>query len=87
MAAVNEGDAKLPSEGEMDPATQSATGRVENFEKAAEQVAPKMANAPEQVTKEDASLLHSREQRAFGETSKGGIASQVQSMASENEQN
>ena len=44
-----------------------------------------MANAPSQVTKEEADLLHSREQRAFGETSKGGIASQAQSMAAENE--
>lgn len=85
MAAVNEGDAKVPSKGEMDPATQSAVDRVENFEKAAEQVAPKMASAPEQVTKEDASLLHSREQRAFGYTSKGAVASQAHSMASKNE--
>jgi hypothetical protein len=43
------------------------------------------ANAPESVTKEEADLLHSREQRAFGETSKGGIASKAQSMAAENE--
>lgn len=82
---MNEGDTKLPNKGEMDSATQSAVDRVENFEKAAENVAPKMANNPEHVTKGDASLLHSREQRAFGETSKGGIASQAQSMASENE--
>ncbi len=85
LAAVNEGDAKLPSKGQMDSATRSATDRVENFQAAAENVAPKMANAPEAVTKEEADLLHSREQRAFGETSKGGIASQAQSMAAENE--
>jgi vacuolar-type H+-ATPase subunit H len=82
---VNEGDAKLTSKGEMDPATQSAVDRVENFETTAEEVGSKMAKAPENVTKEDADLLHSREQRAFGETTKGGIASQAQSMASENE--
>lgn len=44
-----------------------------------------MASAPETVTKEDADLAHSREQRAFGQTSKGGVASQAQSLASENE--
>ena len=38
LAAVNEGDAKLPSKGEMDPATQSATDRVENFQQVAEDV-------------------------------------------------
>lgn len=46
---------------------------------------PKMANDPEHVTKEEADLLHSREQRAFGNTSKGGVASQAQSMVAENE--
>ena len=48
-------------------------------------VAQKMANEPDGVTKEDANTMHSREQRAFGETSKGGIASQAQSLANENE--
>ena len=56
------------------------------------------------LTREEADLLHSREQRAFGETSKGkanhnhcrvlayahvhpgGIASQAQSLASDNKQ-
>ena len=104
LAAVNEGDAKMPSKGASDPATQSAIDRTENLQDAAENIAPKMvcahcmdfpilsqqltsrqANAPETVTKEEADLLHSREQRAFGETSKGGIASQAQSMAAENE--
>lgn len=48
-------------------------------------VAQKMANEPENVTKDEANTLHSREQRSFGQTSKGGIASQAQSLASENE--
>lgn len=85
IAAINEGDTNMPNKGQTDPATQSAMDRTENLQAAAEQVAPKMANAPEQVTKEEADLLHSREQRAFGDTSKGGIASQAQSMAAENE--
>ena len=85
LAAVNEGATKPPTKGDADPSTQSAVDRVENFEQVGQDVAAKMASNPEHVTKEEANLLHSREQRAFGETSKGGIASQAQSMASENE--
>jgi hypothetical protein len=44
-----------------------------------------MQSDPESVTKKEANLLHSREQRAFGETSKGGITSQAHSVVSENE--
>ena len=44
-----------------------------------------MANDPASVTKEDGDLLHSREQRAHGRTEKGGIASQAQRLAAENE--
>lgn len=58
--------------------------REENFQEAVNVVAPKMANAPETVTKEDGDLLHSREQRARGVTEKGGIASQAQHLAAEN---
>ena len=85
MAAVNEGATKRPNEADMDAATQSAVDRKENFEQVAAEIAPKMATNPEKVPREDASLLHSREHRAFGETAKGGIASQAQSLASENE--
>ena len=70
---------------DMNPAEQSAADRIDNFEAAAEQVASKLATDPEQVTKDEADLLHSREHRAFGNTSKGGIASQAQSVAAENE--
>lgn len=73
------------SGGGLDSATQSAADRAANFENVAENVASKMATKPEAVTKEDADLAHSREQRAFGATSKGGIASQAQSLASENQ--
>lgn len=82
---MNEGATKQPTKGDLDPATQSSVDRVENFEQVADAVAAKMSSNPEQVTKEDADLLHSREQRAFGQTSKGGIASQAQSLASKNE--
>lgn len=70
---------------QRNPADQSASDRVENFDQQAQHVASKMSTNPERVKKDEADLLHSREHRAFGETSKGGIASQAQSLASENE--
>ena len=82
---MNEGATKTPSDGVDDPAVQSAMDRVENYQQVNDDLAPKMATNPEQVTKEKADLAHSREQRALDETAKGGIASQAQSMASENE--
>ena len=85
LASVNEGATKLPNKGEIDPDSQSKVDRVENFNEVAGNVATKMANDPEHVKKEEADLVHSREHRAFGETSKGGIASQAQSLAAENE--
>ncbi|CAK4032830.1 Hypothetical predicted protein [Lecanosticta acicola] len=87
LASANEGATKQSNpKADLDPAGQSAADRLQNFENAAEDVAPKMATDPEHVTKEEADLLHSREQRAFGQTSKGGVASQAQSLAAENEQ-
>nr|POF26077.1 hypothetical protein CFP56_22225 [Quercus suber] len=86
LASANEGATKAPATKRRDdPASQSTADRVHNFEAVADRVASKMANQPEAVTKEDGDLLHSREQRAFGTTSKGGIASQAQSLAAENE--
>jgi hypothetical protein len=85
MAAVNESATKLLNQGGIDPAVQSAVDRNENFEQVAAEVAPKMATHPEKVTHEEADLLHSREHRAFGETAEGGIATQAQRLASENE--
>jgi hypothetical protein len=70
-----------------DPAVQSAADRVANFEKEAENIVTKMATNPQAVTKEDADLAHSREHRAFGQTSKGGVAAQAQSLANENMKN
>ena len=44
-----------------------------------------MVNNPASITKEDGDLMHRREERAHGGTQKGGIASQVQSQAAENQ--
>ncbi|KAF7186272.1 hypothetical protein HII31_12347 [Pseudocercospora fuligena] len=87
LASANEG-ATAPnskSASSMTSEEQSASDRIENFEQVAENVAEKMKRDPNSLTKEEADLMHSREQRAFGTTSKGGIASQAQSLADENE--
>ena len=57
-----------------------------NLEDAAAKVGSKLNTAPETVTSEDASLLHSREARAEGGPAKGDLASQAQSTAAANEQ-
>lgn len=51
---------------------------------AADKVGTKLETEPENVTKEEGDLLHSRETKAFGVTEKGGIASQAQSQAAKN---
>lgn len=87
LAAENEGATKDSSAttGSTDPSAQSTIDRKQNFEQVAQSVGQKMETAPGQVTKEEGDLLHSREQRAFGTTQKGGIASQAQQLAAENE--
>lgn len=85
LASINEGAAKPPQNRRMSTEQQSVNDRLENFEQAAKDVAAKMVNNPDAITKEEGDLLHSREQRAFGSTSKGGIASQAQSVAAQTE--
>ena len=75
----------IDPKGKMSSETQSAMDRKENFEDIAVDVGKKMKNDPKHVTKEDADLLHSREQRAFGHTEKDGAASKAQHLAAENE--
>lgn len=69
----------------VDPNVQSQLDRQANYEDAASKVGGKLVNEPGNVTKEEADLLHSREQRAFGVTEKGGLASQAQHQVAENE--
>lgn len=85
LAAENEGKTKPKQQSHTDAVDQSAADRVANFEQAAEKLAQKLEQNPESVSKEDAGLIHSREQRAFGTTAKGGIASTVHKVADENE--
>ena len=86
LAAANEGATKnANAAGAANSSTQSAVDRKENFEDVASSVGQKMKTDPQSVTAEEGDLLHSREQRAFGITEKGGIASQAQQLAAENE--
>ena len=65
---------------------QSELTKKRNLEDAAAKVLSKLETAPEAVTSEDASLLHSREARVQGGPTKGDLASQAQSVAAANEQ-
>ncbi|KAL9076073.1 MAG: hypothetical protein Q9161_001120 [Pseudevernia consocians] len=64
---------------------QSQTTKQRNLEDIAAKVISKLDSAPETVTSEDASLLHSREARVKGGPTKGDIASQAQSVSAANE--
>ena len=65
---------------------QSELTKKRNLEDIAAKVSSKLETAPEAVTSEDASLLHSREARVQGGPTKGDLASQAQSVAAANEQ-
>ena len=65
---------------------QSEVTKQRNLEDAASKVGSKLDTAPETVTSEDASLLHSREGRVQGGPAKGDLAAQAQSVAAANEQ-
>jgi len=83
-AAPNKQDATTQTNTQLDPAEQSQLDREANYTDQADRVGTKMATEPENVTKEDANQMHSKEHKAFGNTEPGGIASQAQSLAAEN---
>ena len=91
-AAANEQGATAQANGapggaadaSLTSAEQSQLDRKANYEEAADKVGAKLATEPGNVTKEDGDLVHSRETKAFGNTEKGGVASQAQSQAAKN---
>lgn len=83
--AQNAGSGQGGASESVDPTTRSQMNREANLIDAEQELVPKMQNDPEHVTKEDASLLRSRETRAHGVTEKGGVAATAQHMAAENE--
>lgn len=85
-AAVNEGATTATrTAAPVDPTVRSQLDRQANFEDAASKVGGKLVNEPGNVTTEEADLLHSREQRAFGRTEKGGLAAQAQHQVASNQ--
>ncbi|KAL8728249.1 MAG: hypothetical protein Q9181_005415 [Wetmoreana brouardii] len=85
-AAVNEGTtSSRTTAAPLNSNTQSQVDRQANYEDAASKVGSKLANEPGNVTKEEGDLIHSREQRAFGHTEKGGLAAQAQHQTAENQ--
>ena len=84
-AAASQGATTGSTPAAANPDVQSQMDRQANFEDAANKVGSKLVNEPGNVTKEEADLLHSREQKAFGVTEKGGLASQAQHQVAENE--
>ena len=84
VAAANEKGDTVQTNTPLNPAEQSRLDREANYMQQADKVGSKLATNPESVTKEDADKMHSRENRAFGATESGGIASQAQSQVAEN---
>ena len=71
---------------ELPPVIQSHLDKEKNFQDAVSAIEPKIANAPDTVTKEDADLLHSREVRTHGGVEKDSVTAQARSLAAKNEQ-
>ncbi|KAL8951829.1 MAG: hypothetical protein Q9222_002218 [Ikaeria aurantiellina] len=86
QAAENEGaTATRENTAPSNSSAQSEMDRQANYEDAAATLGQKLANEPQNITKRDADLLHSREHRALGHTEKGGLAAQAQHQVAENE--
>jgi len=83
-ATANDQSTTTQTSTQLDPAEQSQLDREANYVEQADEVGTKMATKPENVTKEDANKMHSKEHKAFGNTEPGGVASQAQSLAAEN---
>lgn len=69
------------------PNVQSQLDREANYVEQAHRLQSKLTIDPGSITKEEADKMHSREQRAFGATEKGGLASKAQHQVAENEGN
>lgn len=89
LASANEsgtgGKAAAGGATDLDSNTQSQLDRKTNYAEHADHLQSKLNTDPSSVTKEEADKMHSREQRAFGTTEKGGLASKAQHQVAENE--
>jgi hypothetical protein len=66
------------------PVEQSHNAKEDNLHQVEVALRPKVTDEPEAVTKEDASLLQSREARAHGVVKKDSVAAEAQSLADKN---
>jgi hypothetical protein len=85
------GSSNNPSDGQgtsgnqgLSPEEQSHKDKEANLRKVEFALRPKVEKDPEHVTKEDASLLVSRERRAHNVVEKGSLAAEAQSLADKN---
>ena len=67
------------------PPEQSQSDREANYAEHADKVASKLKTKPGTMTEDEANTMYSREQKAFGTTEKGGLASQAQELVAERE--
>ena len=74
-----------PAAADLTPQEQSQLDRNANYAEQSDIVSSKLATKPESLTKDEANKLHSREQKAFGSTEKGGLASQAHRVIAEKE--
>lgn len=86
--SLSEGVIQEPNPSEprkaITPQEQSREDKEVNLHQVEEALRPKIENCPEEVTKENASLLESRERRAHGVIEKGSLAAEAQSLADKN---
>lgn len=68
----------------LTPEEQSARDKETNLKMAELTINPKVENEPEHITKEDASLVQSREHRAHGHVKKDSIAAEAMHYADKN---
>jgi hypothetical protein len=84
VAAKRERALSLSDHTNAKPAEQSAADKETNLKMAELTVGPKVEHEPENITKDDAALVQSREHRAHGHVQKDSIAAEAQHFADKN---
>lgn len=78
VAAKRDRALSLSDNTNANPAEQSAVDKEANLKMAELTIGPKVEKEPENITKEDAALVQSREHRAHSHVKKGSIAAEAQ---------
>ncbi|KAF2498543.1 hypothetical protein BU16DRAFT_558598 [Lophium mytilinum] len=85
LRAGHESSRSAPNMAKILTKLQAQQAKQTSFREAAAAIEPKIKEAPETITKEEANLLHKLEVRAHGSTEKGGITAKAMSLARKNE--